>query len=322
VSNAAADGSAEQPTDHSIDHPAAAVAHRVWLVDSSLYVFRAWQGVAAEIDASGRESQSVRGYAAWLAGLLHHARPRLCACTFDSHDGQGRRRQLSAAYKAGRKPMSPTLFEQMERCRGVARAFGVPVHTGGDLEADDLIGHFASLAHAADHPVTIVSGDKDLAQYLHGDDAWWDVGRRDALDVRGVTRRFGVRPAQIPDWLALAGDASDGIQGIPGVGEATAARLLKRFGDLDGLFAEPWSVANMGFRGAPHVAALLPEWESRVRASRVLTGRLEAPSLPDSLTALATRARPVEDIVDDLTALGIDIEDATRHARRVATLAP
>lgn len=295
-----------------------APADGLWLIDASLYVFRAWQGVPAEHDPQGRESQSVRGFARWLAELLRNARPTLCACTFDSHDGRGTRRRLNPAYKADRKPISPILFEQIERCRGVARAFGLAVHTGGELEADDLIGHFATLAHAAGHPVTIVSGDKDLAQYLDGDDRWWDVGRRDALDVRAVTRRFGVRPTQIADWLALAGDASDGIAGIPGVGGATAARLLKRYANLDALFAEAPAVARMGFRGAPQVAALLPAWEARVRASRVLTGPLLDDSLPDSLDTLRVTMRHRTDIEQALIALGITAEAARRHARQVS----
>lgn len=293
-------------------------ARRLWLIDASLYVFRAWQGVAAEHDRDGRESQSVRGFAQWLAELLRQGQPALCACTFDSHDGRGLRRRLSPTYKADRKPISPILFEQIERCRGVARAFGLAVHTGGELEADDLIGHFATVAHTAGHPVTIVSGDKDLAQYLDGDDRWWDIGRRDALDVRGVTRRFGVRPGQIADWLALCGDASDGIAGIPGVGAATAARLLKRYADLDALFGDAPAVARMGFRGAPQVAALLPLWESRVRASRVLTGPLSDESLPTSLDSLQVSIDGGERVEQRLIELGITAEAARRHVRQIA----
>lgn len=283
-------------------------------------MFRAWQGAPLELDELGRPCHAVRGFAEWLIGWLADADVAYLGCTFDSHDGRGTRRRLDPAYKADRPPIAPELFEQIERCRGVARALGLPVFTGGELEADDLIGHFAVLAQRHGHAVTIVSGDKDLAQFLRNEDAWWDAGRRDPLGVRAVTKRFGVAPEQIPDWLALAGDASDGIAGIPGVGAPTAARLLKRFADLDALFENSAAVATMRFRGAPQIARLLPDYETQVRAARRLTGRLVDDELPSDLQVLRPVLRCAARIGDDLLACGIEPDAAQRLARRAATL--
>ncbi len=261
---------------------------------------------------------AVRGFAAFLSELLSaHSGADRVLCAFDEHRGGGVRRELFPAYKANRPPVDADLLDQMPRCRDVAAAFGVPVLSSARVEADDIIGQMARVAREAGRRVLVVSGDKDLSQYVLGDgDAVQDVGRGRPLNAADVRRRFRVDARRIPDLLALSGDESDGIPGIPGVGAATAARLLKRWGDLDGVFANADRVAAMGFRGAPHVARLLPEHEARVRLSRRLTGLVTDEALPDALEALERSPLAADVAEAALVEAGIDAREAAALVRR------
>ncbi len=285
-------------------------AKRVYLVDGSLYVFRAWQSGPLQLDAYGRPCNAVRGFAAWLIALLDSAAGHPLACFYDAHDGRSRRRDVYPPYKADRPPVDPQLLCQINDCATLCTLLGIPtLRSSNGLEADDLIAACAVVARQAEAAVTVVSGDKDLAQILaRDDDHWWDSGRRAPLDRRGVEKRFGVRPEQIPDWLALAGDASDNIPGVPGIGPPTAARLLRHWGDLDTLFANVADVAGMRFRGAPNIARLLSQHQADVRLARQLTGALPVAALTEpELTdpeRLFTHKTPVEHA--QLLNLGLD----------------
>ena len=284
-------------------------------------MFRAWQAGPVRHTADGRPCNATRGFACWLSALLETSGNEPLACFFDAHDGRSQRRDLHPPYKADRPPVDPLLLCQIEDCRVLCRELGLPVITASDgLEADDLMAACSDQARAAQHAVTVVSGDKDLAQLIATeDDLWWDAGRREPLDAAGITKRFRVTPQQIPDWLALAGDASDNIAGVPGIGPPTAARLLKRWGDLDGVFGHLDEVAGMGFRGAPRVATLLAEHETRVREARTLTGPLAVPSVPD-MAALTNSLPPAEP--DALQSLGLDAATARRlHRQRMESAA-
>lgn len=272
-------------------------------------MFRAWQATPLHHTDDGRPCNATRGFATWLATLLHATRDAPLICCFDAHDGCSRRRELCPAYKADRPAVDPLLLAQIADCRALCKRIGLPVLTASDgLEADDLIAALAASGQAAELAVTVVSGDKDLAQLVAGpEDRWWDAGHREPMDARAVTKRFKVRPQQIPDWLALAGDAADNIAGVPGVGAATAARLLTKWGNLDTLFEHLPEVAGMRFRGAPRVAALLAEHEAQVRLARRLTAPLSVRSLPP-LTELQ-RYQPPADI-SLLTELGISAPTA------------
>ena len=295
-------------------------APAVPLIDSSLYVFRAWRAVPSLRDGRDRPVNAVRGFAVFLADLLAaHATSEHALCAFDEHRGGGVRRELWPGYKAWRPPVDVDLLDQVPRCRAVATALGVPVLSSPRVEADDVIGQAAAVARAAGRTVTIVTGDKDLAQYVRDGDRVHDVGRGRPLDRGGVRKRFGVEPWQIPDLLALAGDESDGIPGVPGIGPPTAARLLKRWGNLDALFANAPAVASMGFRGAPRVATLLPEHEARVRLSRRLTGLVPEPGLPADLDALRRADVAPGAAVAALVEAGVakgDADALVRRARR------
>lgn len=280
----------------------------VVLIDSSIYIYRAWQAASpASLDPEGRPTGAVAGFAATLVDLLTRERPDRVLCAFDICGRTGLRNTIHPGYKRSRPAPSAALVEQFPRCMTLARALGLAAIGSRSVEADDIIAHFAALARREDRPVTVVSGDKDLARDVtEAGDTYWDFGRHARQDPKALERRLGVRPAQIPDWLALSGDASDDIPGVPGVGAATAARLIRKWGSLDVLYAHVADVARMRFRGAPGVARLLAEHESTVRLARRLTGPLEDPELPGTLDPLVRRPVSREAARAALLAAGLD----------------
>lgn len=296
--------------------PAATAPHTVCLIDASIYVHRAWQKLpTTTLDPEGRPANAVAGFADTLAGLLARERPEHVVCAFDTCARTGVRNVLHPPYKRSRPPSPALLNAQVEPCMRLARALGVSALGSTSVEADDIVGHFARLAQHAGLPVTVVSGDKDLAQYVAAGDSYWDFGRHARQDAAALERRLGVRPSQVADWLALAGDASDDIPGVPGVGPATAARLLRKWGTLELVFANLDKVARMRFRGAPRVATLLVEHAATVRLARRLTGLIEDPLLPGSLDAIRRRAVTPPALRAAFVAAGLDARRATAHVQ-------
>ena len=254
---------------------------RLYLVDASIYVFRSWHVLPDSIvDAAGAPANAVYGFGDFLLQFLERARPRHLAVAFDESLESSLRNEIYPEYKANREPAPPELRQQFDRCRSLVRAAGVAEFSSPRCEADDIIATLAERARDAGFAVTVVTGDKDLAQLIADGDEWWDFARDRRLDRHGVQRHFGVRPEQIADLLALAGDRIDNIPGVPGIGKATAARLLNRWHDLDTLYANLDQVTTMRFRGAARVARLLAEHEAAVRLARRLTAMLPAPDLP------------------------------------------
>jgi len=279
---------------------------RVYLIDASIYVFRAWHVLPADItDDDGHPVNAVHGFADFLARFLGRSNPSHVAVCFDESLTHSARNTIYPPYKANREPAPAELVEQFRRCRALTRAAGLAEFASDRHEADDLIATLAGSAARASHPVTIVTGDKDLAQLVADDGYWWDFARDQHLDARGVERKFGVRPDQIADLLALAGDRIDNIPGVPGIGPPTAARLLVRWDDLDTLYANLDGVARMKFRGASRIARLLAEHEDTVRLARRLTGMLLAEDLPTDIGTLRRRTATSAALTAELAANGI-----------------
>lgn len=246
---------------------------RVYLIDASLYIFRAWHSMPDDfVDPSGRPTNAVYGFGRFLCDLLEQTGTRHLALAFDESLSSSFRNEISPDYKANRDPAPDVLLRQFDWCQQLGQALGVMVWSSPRYEADDLIATLASRCQQAGRPVCVVSGDKDLAQVLQKNDWWWDYPRRDPLDPQGVRDHFGVYPEQIADYLALTGDAVDNIAGVPGVGPKTAARLLNHFGNLDALFERLEEVEWLSFRGARTLAPKLRQGEDAARLARRLTG--------------------------------------------------
>ncbi|TKA88298.1 flap endonuclease [Guyparkeria sp. SB14A] len=250
---------------------------RAWLIDAHAQIWRAWHVYDKErTDRAGRPVNALLGFADYLLALLESTwlpnQPApIIAAIFDAPCGRGHRQAIYPDYKGHRPPHPTDLTEQFPRCRDLAAAagFGALDHAG--FEADDVIGTLVGRLRNRERAVTIVTGDKDLAQLLGPDDRWYNPMRGSVMAYGDVERRFGVRPAQIADWLALTGDVADNIPGVPGIGPRTAARLLRKHGCIDGIYDNLSAVYGMKFRGAPRAQRLLQEHEDQVRLSRRLT---------------------------------------------------
>lgn len=251
----------------------------VHLVDGSLYVCRAWFAQGPDVyDADGAPAHAVHGFTRFLLDLLERARPTHLAVAFDESLTTCFRNAIYPDYKANRPPAPPDLLRQFDGCRRIAQALGATVLRDTQYEADDLIGSALETLRRAGLRGVIVSADKDFGQLIGLHDEQWDPSRNQRWDGAGVKARLGVRPDQVADYLALTGDATDNIPGVPGIGAKTAAILLHHFGTLDELLERADEVAFLRTRGAAAAARKLREHAELARLSRRLTGiALDAP---------------------------------------------
>ena len=259
----------------------------VYLVDASLYVFRAWHSMPDEFhDADGWPTNAVHGFARFLLELLERTRPQHIAVAFDEALDMCFRNALYPAYKANRDPAPEALKRQFGHCKSLCSALGLVVLAHGRYEADDLIGSALRHARARGHRGVIVSADKDLSQLLEALDEQWDFARGQRWDAGGVHGRHGVHAHQVADYLALCGDAVDNIPGVPGIGAKTAATLLAHFDSLDGLLARLPEVAYLSLRGsAQHGRRLHEHRETALLSRRLATIEVGVPLPADLGTA-------------------------------------
>lgn len=281
--------------------PAAAGATRppLYLVDASLYVFRAWHSMPDEFrDADGWPTNAVHGFARFLLELVERERPTHIAVAFDEALDSCFRNALYPAYKANRPPAPEELKRQFAHCKALGAALGLNVLAHGEYEADDLIGSALHAARAQGHRGVIVSADKDLSQLLDAHDEQWDFARGQRWGMAGVKARHGVEARQIADYLALCGDAIDNIPGVPGIGAKTAAVLLAHFDSLDALLERVDEVAFLRFRGAAQAAAKLRLHREQALLCRRLTTISLAAPLGDAAPAFPRAAADAEALAD------------------------
>ncbi|MEG3191111.1 5'-3' exonuclease [Lysobacter sp. D1-1-M9] len=230
----------------------------LYLVDASLYVFRAWHSMPDEFrGADGWPTNAVQGFARFLLELLERARPQYIAVAFDEAHDSCFRNALYPAYKANREAAPEELRRQFKHCKALCVALGLAVLAHEQYEADDLIGSACVAARTHGFRAVIVSADKDLSQLLEHGDEQWDYARNQRWGMDGVHARHGVQAGQIADYLALSGDPVDNIPGVPGIGAKTAAALLAHFGTLDALLERVEEVPYLRLRGAASTAARL-----------------------------------------------------------------
>jgi DNA polymerase-1 len=219
--------------------PAPGAPGVLYLVDLSGYVFRAYHAIAPLSSSKGEPTHAVLGTVNMLQKVVNERKPAMLAVAMDSRT-RSFRKDLDERYKANRPAPPPDLKQQMARCEEVVRAFNIPVFQEDGLEADDLIAGVVARAEKEGVRVVVVSADKDLMQLVHdGDDqvVLWDTMHNRVYGPEEVRAKLGVPPSQVRDYLALCGDSSDNVPGVPSVGPKTAADLLAQFGSLDGIYA-------------------------------------------------------------------------------------
>jgi len=242
------------------------------LVDASVYVFRAYHSTLPDMrDRDGNPVHAVFGFARFLGDLIERLRPAYMAVAFDERCAASYRNRIYPAYKANREGAPADLVAQLECCRELCRRLGVAVFVNPEYEADDLIGTLAQLMRAQGVRAAFISRDKDLAQLMRDGDVFWDFGARGQFGYHDIERHFGVVPERFADYLALTGDSTDNIPGVPGIGHRTAAILMKAFASLDELYADLARVASLPLRGAGTLGARLAAHRESVYLARQLT---------------------------------------------------
>ena len=244
----------------------------LFLVDSSIFVFRAWYGPERDrVNLERQPNQAFTGFADFVYRLLTEQAPRHLVFAFDESLSSSSRKAIYSDYKANRSPAPQGLKRQFAWCREWVEALGISCVSSSQWEADDLIGSLRHYHASAQLPAAILTADKDLAQLIGENDLWWSYLDNVRLDYRAVCRKFGVRPDQIAAQLALTGDKVDNIPGIPEIGLRTAARLLKKYDTLENLQNHLDEVGKMKFRYAASVQRSLIEHQSMLDIGLQLT---------------------------------------------------
>ncbi|AZE08403.1 DNA polymerase I [Pseudomonas chlororaphis subsp. aureofaciens] len=229
------------------------------LVDGSSYLYRAFHALPPLTTSKGMPTGAVKGVLNMLKSLRKQYPDSPFAVVFDAKGGTFRD-DMYAQYKANRPSMPDDMRVQIEPLHASVIALGFPLLCVEGVEADDVIGTLARSSAAADRPVVISTGDKDMAQLVDGHITLVNTMSGSSMDVEGVKEKFGVAPEQIIDYLALMGDSSDNIPGVPGIGPKTASGLLVGVnGGLNELYAQLDIVPSLPIRGAKTLPAKLEE---------------------------------------------------------------
>ncbi|WP_303720771.1 DNA polymerase I [Malonomonas rubra] len=207
---------------------------RVYLVDGSSYIYRAYYAIRHLSNSKGEATNAVYGFTNMLLGLVRDEKPDRLAVVFDAK-GPTFRKELYPEYKANRSAMPEDLVPQVPLIKEVVRAFNMPALEQSGVEADDIIATLAKRYAEQGFDVVVVTGDKDLMQIVSERICLLDTMKSKVSRRDDVIERFGVPPEQVLEVLGLAGDTSDNIPGVPGIGEKTAAGLIQEFGSIDNL---------------------------------------------------------------------------------------
>ncbi|WP_323843840.1 5'-3' exonuclease [Microbulbifer magnicolonia] len=248
---------------------AGVTSEATYLIDASVYIFRYYFALPPNwTSRSGYATEAVYGFTNFLLEMLAR-RPRHIACAFDESLGSCFRNELYPDYKCSRALPDEALAYQLAACREMAEALGIASFASERYEADDILATLNRLC--LDQQPIIVSRDKDLGQLLdRGAVSLWDFAADKHSDAAAIQAKFGVRPGQIADYLALVGDSSDDIPGVPGIGSKTAARLLAEFDDVESLLQQLKRVAELPLRGAAGIAARLGEHAEQIGLAKRL----------------------------------------------------
>jgi DNA polymerase-1 len=260
----------------------------LWLLDAHYQIFRAYHAMPDLRAIDGTPIGALRGYGAMLVKLLAEQKPTHVVAAWD-HELTSFRNDLHAGYKAGRTEAPPDLEPQFALCAELTEALGVRVVGVPSFEADDVIATLTARALDRGADVVIATVDKDLGALVSERVSLFDPRSDSLIGPAGVEARLGVPPDLVPDFLTLVGDAVDNVPGVPGIGAKTAALLLRRFGRIESIPADPREWAGAGVRGAERVARALAENRPAIELARSLIRMREDVPLALELADLAWR---------------------------------
>ena len=215
----------------------------LYLIDGNSYIYRAFYAIRGLSTSTGMPTNAIYGFTNMILRILREKTPDYFAVVFDS-PGPTKRHEAYEQYKAHRPGMPDELKQQVPVIKEIINALRIQTIEKPGYEADDILGVIAKEAEAGGLDVFIVTGDKDMCQVVSPKIRLYDTMKEKVTEEKDVTGRYGVRPSQFPEIIALMGDASDNIPGAPGIGEKTAVRLLKEFGNLDNLLENYKDIKN------------------------------------------------------------------------------
>ena len=239
------------------------------LVDGSSYLYRAYYAPPHLTNSKGEATGAVYGVVNMLRSLLSRYSPSHIAVVFDAK-GKTFRNDMYGEYKAQRPPMPDDLRNQIEPLHRIIHAMGLPLISISGVEADDVIGTIALQASKEGRATLISTGDKDMAQLVNEHVTLINTMTDTIMGPEEVKTKYGVGPDRIIDFLALMGDKSDNIPGLPGVGEKTALAMLLGMGSVENILADPQSVVEVGFRGSKTMPAKIIENADMLKLSYAL----------------------------------------------------
>ena len=209
---------------------------KIYLIDGHSYAYRAFHAIRQLTDSSGLALNAVYGFTRMLLKLIKDEQPDYIAVAFDT-PGPTFRHRLYEEYKANRAAQPEEMRHQIPLIKQVVEAFNIPIFELDDYEADDVLATLAARSASQGVQAVIVTGDKDMLQLISDDIKVLNPHKENTLlDAESVKKRFGVGPEQMRDLMAMAGDSSDNVPGVPGIGPKTAADLLTEYGTLEGIF--------------------------------------------------------------------------------------
>jgi DNA polymerase-1 len=226
---------------------------RLFLLDGMALAYRAYFAFITRplINSKGVNTSAIYGFTTALMRILEDEKPDHIAVVFDTKEPTFRH-EMFKEYKATREKMPEDMASQLDKLKDIVRAFSVPVIEQAGYEADDIIGTLAKRAEKEGVLTYMVTGDKDFMQLISPAIRMFKPGKAgenpEVVDERGVREKFGVAPHQVIDVLALIGDKSDNIPGVPGIGEKTAIPLIQTYGSLEALYEHVEEIPRKGLR--------------------------------------------------------------------------
>jgi DNA polymerase I len=239
------------------------------LVDGSSYLYRAFHALPPLTTSTGQPTGAIKGVISMLKRMIKDYPDSRVAVIFDAK-GKTFRDDIFEEYKSHRPPMPDDLRAQIEPIHAIVRAMGLPLLIVDGVEADDVIGTLAQQFSEQGAAVVISTGDKDMAQLVGDSVTLVNTMTNTRLDREGVIGKFGVPPELIIDYLALVGDKSDNIPGVPGVGEKTALAILQGVGGLNAIYDNLEAVRTLDFRGAKKMPEKLADNKDQAYLSYLL----------------------------------------------------
>lgn len=242
------------------------------LIDSSIYIFKSYFTLPEKwhADETGYSTHALYGFANFLLELLKKQQPQFIFCAFDESLQTGFRHQLCPNYKINRELPDEALAFQLNACRQLCRVLGITEMASNQYEADDLLGAMAKQVRSAEMQPVIVTRDKDLTQIIQQGDLFWDIGKSQPKDYKQLERELGVGCHQMADYLALVGDNSDSIAGVPGVGPKTARELLSWMPSVEHIIENSDQLGDLPIRGAAKLSDKIVDNQQQLLLSRQL----------------------------------------------------